>query len=151
MLGFPCGSTGKESACNAGDLCSIPGLARSPGERKGSPLQYSCLGNPVDRGAWWAVIHGITKKPNTSQRISNNIGINKSQSSYKALQSDSCSQKWVYPECLMWLCEPFHITVLITGQYSMQLRHHHLREHIFTIGVWLAVPKAFFLFWSPLK
>ena len=78
---------------NAGDTGSNPGLARSPGERKGSPLQYSCLGNPVDRGAWWAVIHGITKKPNTSQRISNNIGINKSQSSYKALQYDSCSQK----------------------------------------------------------
>ena len=53
-MGFPGSSAGKESACNAGDLGSIPGLGRSPGERNGNPLQYSCLGNPMDRGAWWA-------------------------------------------------------------------------------------------------
>ena len=50
--GFPCSSVGKESACNAGDLCSIPGSGRSPGEGNGSSLQYSCLENPMDRGAW---------------------------------------------------------------------------------------------------
>ena len=53
VWGFPCGSDGKESACNAGDLGSIPGLERSPGEGKGNPLQYSCLENPMDREAWW--------------------------------------------------------------------------------------------------
>ena len=47
FLGFPCGSAGKESACNAGDLGSIPGLGRSPGEGKGYPLQYSCLENSM--------------------------------------------------------------------------------------------------------
>ena len=47
-MGFPCGSADKESACNAGDLGSIPGLGRSPGEGKGYPLQYSCLGNSMD-------------------------------------------------------------------------------------------------------
>ena len=47
----------KASACNAGDLGSIPGLGRSPGEGNGKPLQYSCLENPMDRGAWWAVLH----------------------------------------------------------------------------------------------
>ena len=47
-LGFPCGSAGKESACNVGDLGSIPGLGRSPGEGKGYPLQYSCLENSMD-------------------------------------------------------------------------------------------------------
>ena len=52
--GFPCGSAGKESACNAGDLGSIPGLERSPGEGNGNPYQYSCLGNPMERGSWWA-------------------------------------------------------------------------------------------------
>ena len=51
-MGFPGGSDGKESDCNAGDLGSIPGLGRSPGEGNGSPLQYSCLENPMDRGPW---------------------------------------------------------------------------------------------------
>ena len=48
---------GKESACQAGDAGSVPGSGRSPGEGNGNPLQYSCLGNPTDRGAWWAVVH----------------------------------------------------------------------------------------------
>ena len=61
VLPFPGGSDGKESACNAGDRGSIPGLGRSPGEENGNPLQYSCLGNSMDRGAWWAIIHGVTK------------------------------------------------------------------------------------------
>ena len=52
---------GKESACNAGDPGSIPGLGRSPGEGNGSPLQYSCLENSIDRGTPWAVFHGVTK------------------------------------------------------------------------------------------
>ena len=58
---FPGGSEDKASACNAGDPGSIPGLGRSPGEGNGNPLQYSCLENPMDRGAWWATVHGITK------------------------------------------------------------------------------------------
>jgi len=52
---------GKESACNAGDPGLIPGLGRSPGEGDGNPLQYSCLGNPLDRGTWGATVHGVTK------------------------------------------------------------------------------------------
>ena len=59
--GFPGGSEVKASACNAGDLGSIPGLGRSPGEGSGNPLQYSCLENPMDRGAWRATAHGVTK------------------------------------------------------------------------------------------
>ena len=58
--GFHGGSDGKESACNAGDPGLIPGLGRSPGEGNGSPTQYSCLENPLDRGAWWATVHGVT-------------------------------------------------------------------------------------------
>ena len=61
LQGFPGGSDGKESTCNAGDLGSIPGLGRSPGEGNGSPLQYSCLENPVDRGAWRATVYGVPK------------------------------------------------------------------------------------------
>ena len=58
--GFPGGSDGKESACNE-DLGSIPGLGRSPGEGNGYPLQYSCLENFMDRGAWQATVHGVAK------------------------------------------------------------------------------------------
>ena len=58
---FPDGSEVKASACNAGDLGSIPGLGRSPGEGNGNPLQYSCLKNPMDGGAWWATVHGVAK------------------------------------------------------------------------------------------
>ena len=61
FLGFPSGSDGKESANNAGDLGLIPGLGRSSGEEHGNPLQYSCLENPHDKGAWWATVHGVTK------------------------------------------------------------------------------------------
>ena len=57
-MDFPGGSEGKESACNAGDLGSIPGLGRSPGEGNGNPLQCSCLENPMDRGAWRAADRG---------------------------------------------------------------------------------------------
>ena len=55
--GFPFGSDGDDSACNARDLGSIPGSGRSPGEGRGNPLQYSCLGNPMDRGDWWGTVH----------------------------------------------------------------------------------------------
>ena len=61
MRSFLGGSGGKASASNVGDLGSIPGLGRSPGEGNGTPLQYSCLENPMDRGAWWVTIHGVSK------------------------------------------------------------------------------------------
>ena len=59
--GFPGGSDSEESACNAGDPGSIPGLGRAPGEGNGNPLLYSCLENPMDRGAWQIIVHGVTK------------------------------------------------------------------------------------------
>ena len=58
---FPGGSDSKASAYNVGDLGSIPGSGRSPGEGNGNPLQYSCLENPIDREAWYATGHGVTK------------------------------------------------------------------------------------------
>ena len=61
LKGFPSGSEGKASACDAEDPGSIPGSGRSPGEGNGNPLQYSCLENPMDRGAWWATVHGVAK------------------------------------------------------------------------------------------
>ena len=61
FLGFPGGSGGKETACYVGDPASIPGSGRSPGEGYGYPLQYSCLENPMDKGAWGATGHWVAK------------------------------------------------------------------------------------------
>ena len=60
-MDFLHGSASKESACNAGDPGSIPELGTFPGEGNGNPFQYSCLGNPMDRGAWQATVHGVAK------------------------------------------------------------------------------------------
>ena len=68
LLGFHGGSEVKASACNAGDLGSIPGSGRSPEEGNGNPLQYSHLENPMDRGAWWATVHRVAK---SRARLSN--------------------------------------------------------------------------------
>ena len=65
--GFPGGSGSKVSVCNAGDWGSIPGLGRSPEEGNGNPLQYSCLENPVEGGAWWATVHGVAESDTTEQ------------------------------------------------------------------------------------
>ena len=69
--GFPLGSSGKESACNSGDTGdagSIPGSGRFARDGNGNPLQYSCLGNPMDGAAWWATVQGVTK---SQTRLSN--------------------------------------------------------------------------------
>ena len=62
ILGFPGGSVIKNPPANVRDVGSISGSGRFPGEGNGSPLQYSCLENPLDRGAWWATIHGVAKQ-----------------------------------------------------------------------------------------
>ena len=75
-LGFPWYSAGKESACNAGDPGSIPGSGRSAGEGKGSPLQYSCLGNPMDRGAWRDTVYGVAKESDLTYQLNNDSIMN---------------------------------------------------------------------------
>ena len=60
-MGFPGGSVVRDPPANPGDTGLIPGPGRSPGEGNSNPLQYSCLGNPMDRGAWWAIAHSVTK------------------------------------------------------------------------------------------
>ena len=75
VQGFPQWLSGKESACNAGDagdVDSIPGLGRSPGGGNGNPFQYSCLKNPMDRGAWWAIIQSVAK---SETRLSDRVHI----------------------------------------------------------------------------
>ena len=70
--GFPKWLSGKGSACQAGDASLINGSGRSPGEGNGSPLQYSCLGNPMDRGTWQAIIHGVSKESDITYQLKSN-------------------------------------------------------------------------------
>ena len=76
-MGFPNSSVGKESTCNARDVSSTLGSGRSPGEGNGSSLQYSCLGDPTDRGAWQAVFHGVTKDSDTTQQLKQHMHTHK--------------------------------------------------------------------------
>ena len=69
---FPHGSAVKNPPANAGDVDLIPGSGRSPGEGNGNPLQYSYMGNPVDRGTWWATVHEVTKELDVTQQLNNN-------------------------------------------------------------------------------
>ena len=64
-MDFPGSSDSKASVYNVGDRGSVPGLGRSPGEGNGNPLQYACLSIPMDRGAWWARVHGVAKESDT--------------------------------------------------------------------------------------
>ena len=66
ITGLPWWLSGKEPSCNSGDMGVIPGSGISPGEGNGSPLQYSCLGIPMGRGAWRAVVHGVMKESDTT-------------------------------------------------------------------------------------
>ena len=66
----------KDPPASAGDVGSVPGSGGSPGEGNGNPLQYSCLENHMDRGAWWTTVHGVAKESNRTQRLNNNKGKN---------------------------------------------------------------------------
>ena len=66
IRGLPWWLNSKESACNAGDMTLIPGSGRSPGEGNGNPLQYYCLGNSIERGVRWAIVHGVAKESDTT-------------------------------------------------------------------------------------
>ena len=71
-MGFLGGSTVKNLPANAGDAGSIPGSGKSPGEGNDKPLQYSCLGNSMDRGAWWATVHGVAKELDMTWPLNHN-------------------------------------------------------------------------------
>ena len=120
LLGFPDGSSNNESACSARDRGSIPGSGRSPGGGHGNPLQYSGLENPVDRGAWWATIHGVAQSDMTER-----AGL--SFSSLSLLGFMVNSHYWnciISIECGPWGREesdtteqlPFHFSLSCTGE-----------------------------------
>ena len=94
FLDFPCGSAGKESACNAGDLGSIPGLGRSPGERKGYPLQYSGLENSMD-----CIVHGVAK---SQTWLSDFHSLTLSLNNLFSFPCFWTSYRWGYPLCSLW-------------------------------------------------
>ena len=99
------GSDGNESACNAGDQGSIPGSGRPPGEGSGNPLQYSCLGNSMDGGAWWATVCGITKSQTQLSDCSHTENIewvsNKTRDDWRG-------GVWDTPRFLEWVISCFH-------------------------------------------
>ena len=97
---FPGGSDGKESACSAGDMGLIPGLVRSPGEGHDNPLQCSCLGNLMDRGAWWATVHGITK---SQTRLSDQHFCFHSFKKWDWEIGDEETRKGDYVDGLLWM------------------------------------------------
>ena len=109
--GFPDGSVGKESTCSAGDtgdMGSIPGLGRSPGGRNDNPLQYSCLGNPLDRGAWQATVHGVAKSQirlSTGTPLDLNLGEFMRFVQKNRLRAPSKRESWKLREEKAWLKE----------------------------------------------
>ena len=98
--GFPDGSVAKNQPANAKEVSSIPGLGRSPGIGNGSSLQYSCLGNPMDRGAWWAAVHGVTK----------------SQTYLVAKQQQ---QGWIHGYCFIFIFRDIHLLAALAPSFDL--------------------------------
>ena len=93
-MGFLSGSDGKESAYNAGDIGSVPGLGRSPREKNGYPLQYSCLENPMDKGDWWATVLVVTATLQSGLYYNmTSIFIRRRNLDLRRNTSDVCTQK----------------------------------------------------------
>ena len=113
-VGFPGGSGGKESACSAGDLGSIPRLGRSPWEGNVNALQYSSLGTPMDRGAWWITVHGVAK----------------SLTQLKRLSTHTC----ILTPCLEWVMTP-HRCLFSLFEYILREHRIWVKIQIYSIFV----------------
>ena len=127
MKGFPGGSEVKASACNAGDLSSTPGSGRSPGEVNGKPLQYSCLKNPMDGGAWWAIVHGVAK---SQTRLSNFTFTMKLTSYPQSLKTEFFGESW--------LLFSFRVSSKIISMNNIFYHFSYFQMYGY---IWLAEPK----------
>ena len=101
LRGFPGGSDSKESACNEGDLGSIPGLGKSPREWHGNPLQCSCLENSMDRGVWWATVYRVTES-DTTEWLTHTGDSNQYKSYHTKSKMDLIrSKSWYVQSCIL--------------------------------------------------
>ena len=129
---IPGGPVGKESTCSAGDWVSIPESGRSPGEGNGKPLQYFCLENPMDRGAWWAIVHGIL-------RVGHDLAI-KPQQFFSVISNLELSLVPLRLMILLWLLIQSHLTLrdpvdCLTPGFPVV---HHLPELVQTHVHWVS-------------
>ena len=121
--GLPCWLSGKESSCNTGDARDaglIPGLGRSPGEGNDNPLQYSSLGNPRDRGAWWGAVHGVAKSQTQRVKVSSFHSLTLSSGPRYALYPKASHHRGHSSHCRWQKCQasPFHrLTHIVVSKF----------------------------------
>ena len=126
--GFPGGSDGKEPSCNAGDRGSISGWGRPPGEGNGNPIQYSCLENPMDRGAWWVTVHGVAKESDTTKWLAH-THFHFRGCVYSFAIVESLSHVWLFVTPMD--CSTPGFPVL---HYLPEVAHTHVHMTIFLLG-----------------
>ena len=129
--GFPSDRVDKESACSARDLGSIPGSGSSPGGENGNPLQSSCLENPMDRGAWWAAVHGVVKSWTRLQFTASTFKV--ASSCYQITETNLCPRVKSYPA-------RFRAAPIFSQGAQCKTRNsrHLLVSHLLAVGVRLA-------------
>ena len=136
LNGLPQRFSGKESTCNAGDLGSIPGSGRSPGEGNGNPLQYSCLENPMDRGAWRAADHRVAK----SQTLLSIHALRLTHAPILHIQSH-----FVSPSIHWWTLELLFLLAIVIPLRTWV--HRYLSPYFQFFGVHTLFNYFFFFFW----
>ena len=148
IKGFPGDSGSEESACNVGDLGSIPGLGRFPGEETGNPLPYSCLKNPMDRGAWWAIAHGVTK---SQARLSDSmnkgqpfilLGCVEIRVAWSGLYTGMDSPK-SNPRCKIWISSHFVIPSVCPEYLQKKCNKYSRKECQVSTGLLVSFPQPF--------
>ena len=123
-LGLPKWSAVKNPPANARDAGSIPQSGKSPGGGNGNPLQYSCLGNPMDRGAWWATIHGVTKESDMTERLNTNSQLCPGLG--EAASAHGSDLRVVFPEYSFKGALSLTLCVIILS-FFLHGKNHHLK------------------------
>ena len=145
------GSNGKESPCSTGDLGSIPGSGRSPGEGNGNPLQYSCLDNPVDKGAWGATVHEVTKTRTSSwgsQRVlsdqhssyeEDSNGVKTATILTHILQKNKSNLSETRAICLLIFLNLIKKTNIFQTTTTQKQSRHNINIKIIKLGPWAQI------------